>query len=533
MKKIILVLTLILLMVGCRKHDTDIPEATTPSQVATTTAVTTTEVVPTTTVAPEVEALSVLTIDYQVVNGAYLFGLIDLEGQVVVDYLYDSLEVIEDTGSFLAFLGDDRYFIDRLTGVMSGPFKANNYLTDQDKLVFNNDIVRYKDETTNLYGYRNQEEVLTPAIYITAEPFIDGYAVVREAPYYDHKSQVIDEAFNEVFNHEEGIVAYGKGYFGLVQDYTLFSNQYNKVYLVNADKKPILGDLLFEVDVLNEDLLLVADNQKGWLIDGEGAPANEQWHQEGLDLIKSYEKAEVVDGMVFLYKDLNDLRQFDIIDREGSLIFNGSQTLTTRVEDLGLGYQVESKEKYADRFIQIEYPHIIYKKDQEKLDKANSLLKAASGGEDNMNLSVEDVYMTYETTYEAERIGHILRVEFSNYWYGFGAAHPNYFSDTLHIDLLSGQAYTLADMMTSEAIYQTLTDKVRAMALEEPDKYFDIDEIVVDKNTGFNISAKGIELYYNPYDIGPYAAGTIEFFVPFSEIEEDLNIYSDFYNHLN
>ena len=522
-----------LMMVGCGRQ-AQVPEVpVTTTEVTSTlepvTEVTTEAVAEEVVSSEEVYVPKLLKVDYQLINEEYRYGLTDLTGETIVPYEYNYIEFLEGAASFVVFSDEGKYIVDMVTGDMSDLIPEGEGLEAEDRLAFGSDIVRYQDQTTGLYGYEKDGKALTEAVYYEAMPFMDGFAVVSDGGYYEGTFSVIDENMNVIFDHEMKIIPYGEGYFGLVQEFPLFNDAYNRVYLVNAQGKKILDRQLFEVDVIHQNLLLVADHEKGWLIDGSGDPVIARGDSVGL--FDSYERAVVLDGDIVLYNDGYDESRFTIVDEEGNLLYSAIDDTYDQVQDLGNGFSVTEDIRVKDRFTHISIPILKSDENDGRFREANSIFESLAESDAYENRQIEDVYEEYEVTYDAVRVGDIAEINVSYYWYGFGAAHPNHCRETIHVDLKTGAIYELKDMMQSEDIYDVVQTLVRQRAALSSQWYFSVEGIYVDETVSYTLGQDGINLYYCPYDIAPYAAGYPEFHIPYEDIMPYFNIYSSYYSH--
>ena len=105
-------------------------------------------------------------------------------------------------------------------------------------------------------------------------------------------------------------------------------------------------------------------------------------------------------------------------------------------------------------------------------------------------------------------------------YYALGAAHGQYGSSVLNVDLNTGNPIALKDLLVDN--YKTaLKSLAKRKFLSqngndgwwflEGDQPFELPEV-------FSIRRKGITFYYQPYEIGPYAAGAPEVFLSIKDL---------------
>ena len=117
----------------------------------------------------------------------------------------------------------------------------------------------------------------------------------------------------------------------------------------------------------------------------------------------------------------------------------------------------------------------------------------------------------------------------ANYSYSYtGGAHGNYGTHYSSLDLLSKKILKLDDVLTTagQANLPLLLKKYfrKNYNLDANDslKEAGLFEEKIKPNNNFYITGKGIGFSYSPYEIGPYAMGEINIFIPFSELKTSL-----------
>jgi hypothetical protein len=112
-----------------------------------------------------------------------------------------------------------------------------------------------------------------------------------------------------------------------------------------------------------------------------------------------------------------------------------------------------------------------------------------------------------------------LVVEGNEYY--FMAAHPMYYSIGINFDLNTGLQLSLMDLIrpiNQDKFSQFLEQKFlktngdQAWSYQENNEPFPMPQ-------HFNLTPKGIYVWYNPYDIGPYAMGSPGFELTFNELK--------------
>jgi hypothetical protein len=119
--------------------------------------------------------------------------------------------------------------------------------------------------------------------------------------------------------------------------------------------------------------------------------------------------------------------------------------------------------------------------------------------------------------------------EVSNYFQG--AAHPNHYSDTLNYDLKNGKVLKLAELFKPGAKYlQAIANYCIAdLKKQAGDKGLMAEEIEkgaaakMDNYLSWTITKRGLGFGFDPYQVGPYAAGPQFVLVPYSDLKDLIN----------
>jgi hypothetical protein len=109
-----------------------------------------------------------------------------------------------------------------------------------------------------------------------------------------------------------------------------------------------------------------------------------------------------------------------------------------------------------------------------------------------------------------------------------GGAHPNSFESYQNLDIKTGQALGLDDLLKPD-YQQPLNDTAEKIFREQEGLSFDenleeagffFEEAKFKLNENFRITADGLVFLFNPYEAAPYVRGPIELKVPYSRIQD-------------
>jgi len=128
----------------------------------------------------------------------------------------------------------------------------------------------------------------------------------------------------------------------------------------------------------------------------------------------------------------------------------------------------------------------------------------------------------------------LISIEFEIGGYSQGAAHPNSYTDVLNYDVKAGKALKLADLFKPaskylQAISTYCIKDLKRQAKSSKDALLSDDTIqsgaaAETKNfKSWTISKQGLNLTFDAYQVGPYAAGRQSVLIPYSALKDLLN----------
>jgi len=127
--------------------------------------------------------------------------------------------------------------------------------------------------------------------------------------------------------------------------------------------------------------------------------------------------------------------------------------------------------------------------------------------------------------YVARADGAVISFKSSNYSY-MGGAHgmSGLFGDTFDVE--SGEKISIDELMDNADGFKTFARKYIFDEIQEKyadDVFPEYESILSDmwnENLNWYMDGSGLVIIFNPYDLGPYAAGTFEFHIPYSALED-------------
>jgi len=125
----------------------------------------------------------------------------------------------------------------------------------------------------------------------------------------------------------------------------------------------------------------------------------------------------------------------------------------------------------------------------------------------------------------------LVSIDFEVSTYSQGAAHPNSYSETLNFDLKNGKSLKLADLFKPGAKYIEVLAIYCILDLKKQAKEKGLTSEEIEKGAaakadnyqGWTLTKKGLGIEFDPYQVGPYAAGPQSVLVPYSNLKDIIN----------
>jgi len=143
--------------------------------------------------------------------------------------------------------------------------------------------------------------------------------------------------------------------------------------------------------------------------------------------------------------------------------------------------------------------------------------------------SNSDINVTYTVELAKDDL---IAIEFAVSSYSAGAAHPNSHTEVLNFDLKNGRPLKLADLFSPGAKYVQALSSYCIQELQKKTKeqgdYSMSDDDWIKKGAApelanyqnWTITRKGIGITFDPYQVGPYAAGPQHVDVPYANLKD-------------
>ncbi len=110
-----------------------------------------------------------------------------------------------------------------------------------------------------------------------------------------------------------------------------------------------------------------------------------------------------------------------------------------------------------------------------------------------------------------------------NYYQYTGGAHGDYIIKPYNYQIKTGKPLALKDFFKEGYDYKTIiNNEIKKIIAKDPQNYFTDGFKSIRDDQEFFITPQGIVVYFQVYDIAPFAAGVPEFPIPFSKLKEGL-----------
>jgi hypothetical protein len=127
----------------------------------------------------------------------------------------------------------------------------------------------------------------------------------------------------------------------------------------------------------------------------------------------------------------------------------------------------------------------------------------------------------------------LASIQFDIGSYYQGAAHPNSYTEVVNYDLKNGRQLRLSDLFKPEAKYlqAIATYAIADLKKQSKEKGTELPDDVIQNGAGpsaqnyrsWKITRKGLGINFDPYQVGPYAAGAHYVLVPYGNLKDLIN----------
>ncbi|UJF32753.1 WG repeat-containing protein [Paenibacillus hexagrammi] len=444
------------------------------------------------------------------------YGYVDGSGSIIVSPQYESANDFKN-GKAVVKTQDGQYSIINTKGETLRSYEAE-YMGDS----FSYGLSEVKKSDDSLWGYLGENgNMMIPETYEIAEPFQEGRAVVKLKS-FGAETGLINTKGEYVLEPHYAIIQYvGESMWAVARKDRYFpdgesKDDLYKFALFNKDGKQITDYLYDDVASFKDGYSVVSQGLTSFFIDKTGQKA------QSLPIIQGTGTIQRDKGLISANVD----NRLQYIDMDGNVIWKAEY-----LKDLGNGIVLKEAKERPHRNTLIYYPVIEGIQDKQVSEKINAELMPSDA-----TISSEDQSASYDEDFTVHMFKKDLLVVGANgYYYPFGAAHGMPSQVYKHVNIRNGSIYKLADLFKQDSGYLSrISDLIREQLKDHaeekgvfPQAAEDLPDIT--DSQGFYLDSDVLNIYYNPYDIGPYAAGFITFQIPLSDLDTYIDKQGEFW----
>ncbi|PYG87765.1 WG repeat protein [Ruminiclostridium sufflavum DSM 19573] len=459
------------------------------------------------------------------------YGFMDLKGKIVIPAKFLNAWAFSNGKAIVEVSSDKYYVIDKTGKVLETLKYYNPYETSEG-------LTSYYDSQSSSFGYKllNGTVAIKP-VFKSALAFKNGYAVASTpSGEYDQRFGIINKKGEFVVKPEYSSITYlGQDLYAVTKNFDLFSTYAAPKAIMNIKGEVLTDYKYYSISDFEGGYASVCDNSTTSLIDCNGNIADNLPTLKGIgqmSLTGDIIKAEIDSGLSYMNKS-------------GEIIWQKDETIPLN-NNISL-----KKIKYRrDYLTYIEYPQITGMEDSIAQEAANSKLKKLFiGGYEGSPVEVksntddkaeysEEYYEEVSISFSAEKNKDLLIIEKSGYLYPIGAVHGMPSKDYFYIDTKTGIFYQLKDLFKAGSKYAEKLESIvnnqfnlnqRAGKVSDM-SYYLVDKAEVSNEQPFIIGKDSLRVYYLPYEIASYAAGFVEFEIPYGQLTDILDTKGAFWN---
>ncbi len=464
---------------------------------------------------------------YEKQPSGFKYGFMGLEGNVVVPLKYLQAEDFKGGSAWVQTVAGKYELIDKQENVIE---TADYYDISQPR--GDDQLIPYQDKGKAQFGYKTPDgkTAISPR-FSEAQKFYDGLAVVSvETGEYETKQALIDTKGEYVLKPEySSINSIGHGLFAVTRNgYSHWQHLYYPHAIFDREGKQLTDYCYYNIEAFNGDYASACSDTQTFFIDKDAKIADNLPKLQGIGRLEESSgdiiKAEI-DGILSYYRN------------DGSLIWEQNNNDLT----LDGGIKVKRNRFRSDFYTFIEYPELEGIADLKVQEKINEKLKEYFIRETEETIpsnETEEYFQDNRIGFAVDKNKDLLIVRLDGYSYPIGAAHGMPYQEYYHIDLKTGNFYSLKDLFKSGAKYaDRLTSLIRKqielnLKIKDEDLsfYYLEEKPTVTGATGFTVTGDALQVYFAPYEIAAYAAGFVTFDIPYGQISDLIDSKSPFWN---
>lgn len=439
-------------------------------------------------------------------NGEYLYGYLNKRGNEVIPLSYEYASDFQD-GKALVKMKDGNYALIDLTGKVLNSY-SYPFVDD-----YGDGMLAFRKSNEGKWGYMDESgKVLVEPQFTGTQHFVDERAIVHLEQYnyglIDKQGKfIIKPNYNVIVNLEEGRYALGKA-----QDPER-PYIFQRYAIADSNGHIYTGFIYNDVSNYTDGIASAYNDEMTFFIDKRGQKLDHLPKVQGSGTL-AFDKS--------LIKGDIDLR-VSYFDKKGKQVWKQNTIIP-----LSNHYIVVENKYKPNKDYLVYYPQLTGAASEESV---NQTLKDLSGVKPiPQHTQLESSYTgDFEVSFYKNNL---VVIEINGYDYPFGAAHGMPIKKYAHIDLKTGSFFQLKDLFKQEADYVKEISEMIGEQIKDDEQYsyvFPDTYKGIKSDQPFYISEGALNVYFEPYEIAPYAAGFPTFTIPFHDISGMINHAGDFW----
>ncbi|WP_173275986.1 WG repeat-containing protein [Paenibacillus sp. NEAU-GSW1] len=373
-------------------------------------------------------------------------------------------------------------------------------------------------------GYLNERgQVVIEPRFSSAMPFHGGRAIVNIAEDYTNQYGVIDQQGREVIKPGYNEIRdLGNERFAVGNAINEEEPFIGSVFAIFDSSGRKLTEFIYtDVGQFHHGLASATNGNETFFIDASGKAAQGFPRYDGSGTLTLMD-----DGIIQASIDQRTLYTL----RNGRVVWQPSTIIPLRSP-----YRVKEQKYKPNPNYLVYYPVVEGMSDANAAAKVNQKLRELS-----LVKPIDpdaDLNYSYNGDFDVAWFKKdLLVLELTGYNYPFGAAHGMPTQIYSHINVSDGSMYELKDLFKQDSDYVAILSEIVGNQIKNDPQY---DYIFPDSYTGikadqpFFVTEHALHLYFEPYEIAPYAAGFPTFVVPYAQIEAILDKKGAFWRSFN
>ncbi len=434
-------------------------------------------------------------------DGKYMYGYLNRQGREVTSLQFESATDFID-GKAVVKLKDYSFALIGLTGKILATYP--HYYVGH----YGDGLLAFQQKMNDKYGYMDEQgNVIIEPSYTGVQPFINNRAIVNSAEDYQNQYGLIDRKgkyiippkYNEINWLGENRVAIGRA----IDSKKPF--QGSVFALGDTDGHLLTGFLFNSVAEYENGMASANDDGYTFFIDLNGKRMENLPSVSGSGTLQM--QGVLIEGNI-------DLRLY-YFDKAGNMVWKQNIVIP-----LNQQYSIREKKFKPNKDYLIYYPQVEGLNSQDVQTKVNQTLAEMSGVKKiDPHAQLDSNYIgDFEVPFFKKSL---VVIKISGYDYPFGAAHGMPMEVYAHINLQTGQFYTLRDLFKQGSGYVKTISEIVGKQIKNDEKYsyvFPDTYKGIQPDQHFYLTKDALNIYFNPYEIAPYAAGFPTFTIPFEEL---------------